>query len=124
MPPTPDAVNQLWGEYRAYLETLTFIQIDPRLRSKFSMSDIVQDTLLKALPDRERIEALDADAEKSSFPRTNHDRSSVFESSTRNASRHTADQEGGHRLARAVEGVADAGAPRQTRTIHNPRSSP
>ncbi len=59
-----EAVNQVWGEYRAYLETLTFIQINPRLRSKFNMSDIVQDTLVKALRDRERIEAMDADARK------------------------------------------------------------
>ena len=64
MPCGPDADNQPWGEYRAYLKTLTFIQIDPRLRSKISMSDVVQDTLLKALPDRERIAALDADARK------------------------------------------------------------
>jgi RNA polymerase sigma-70 factor (ECF subfamily) len=47
-------------EFRAYLETLTFIHIDPRLRSKFSMSDIIQDTLLKAWQDMERIATLDA----------------------------------------------------------------
>jgi RNA polymerase sigma-70 factor (subfamily 1) len=55
----PDAVNQAVGEYRAYLETLTCIQIDPRLRSKFGMSDIVQQTLIEAVPDLERIQALD-----------------------------------------------------------------
>jgi RNA polymerase sigma-70 factor (subfamily 1) len=53
------AVNQALEEFRAYLETLTFIQIDPRLRSKFGMSDIVQQTLMEAVPDLERIQALD-----------------------------------------------------------------
>jgi RNA polymerase sigma-70 factor (subfamily 1) len=47
-------------EFRAYLETLTFIQIDPRLRSKFSMSDIIQKTLLEAWRDLEQMETLDA----------------------------------------------------------------
>jgi RNA polymerase sigma-70 factor (ECF subfamily) len=43
---------------------LTFIQMDPRLRSEFSMSDIIQNTLLEAWRDLERIEALDADDRK------------------------------------------------------------
>jgi RNA polymerase sigma-70 factor (subfamily 1) len=64
MPDHPDAVNKALGEFRAYLETLTLIQIDPRLRSKFSMSDIVQHTLVEAWRDLERIQALDADARK------------------------------------------------------------
>ena len=38
MPAAPDTCNQLMEEFRAYLETLTFIQIDPRLHSEFSMS--------------------------------------------------------------------------------------
>ena len=56
---TPDAVNQALGEYRAYLETLTCIQIDPRLRGKFGMSDIVQQTLVEAWQDLERLQAFD-----------------------------------------------------------------
>jgi RNA polymerase sigma-70 factor (subfamily 1) len=64
MPGHPDDANQALEEFRAYLETLTLIQIDPRLRSKFSMSDIVQNTLLEAWRDLERIHALDADARK------------------------------------------------------------
>ena len=64
MPPTPDAVNQLWGEYRAYLETLTFIQIDPRLRGKFGWSDIIQGTLVEATRTLERIEAMDPEGQK------------------------------------------------------------
>jgi RNA polymerase sigma-70 factor (ECF subfamily) len=51
-------------EFRAYLETLTFIQVDPRLNSVFSMSDIIQNTLLEAWRDWQRIEALDADGRK------------------------------------------------------------
>jgi hypothetical protein len=48
--PTSDtkAENRDLEEYRAYLETLTYIQIDPRLRSEFSLSDIIQNTLLEA----------------------------------------------------------------------------
>jgi len=54
------AVNQALEECRAYLETLTFLQIDPRLRSKFGLSDVVQETLLEAWCDLDRIMALDA----------------------------------------------------------------
>jgi RNA polymerase sigma-70 factor (ECF subfamily) len=60
MPGHPDDPNQALEEFRAYLETLTFIQIDPRLRSKFGPSDIVQNTLLEALRELTRIQALDA----------------------------------------------------------------
>jgi RNA polymerase sigma-70 factor (ECF subfamily) len=60
MPVHPDATNQALEEFRAYLETLTLLQIDPRLRSKFSMSDIVQNTLVEAWRDLGRIQALDA----------------------------------------------------------------
>jgi RNA polymerase sigma-70 factor (subfamily 1) len=56
--------NQLLGEFRAYLETLTFIHIDPRLRSKFSVSDIIQNTLVEAWRELERIETMDADRRK------------------------------------------------------------
>jgi RNA polymerase sigma-70 factor (ECF subfamily) len=59
-----DAVNRALGEFRAYLETLTFIQIDPRLRRKFDLSDIIQKTLVEAWRDLERIQALDAEGRK------------------------------------------------------------
>jgi RNA polymerase sigma-70 factor (subfamily 1) len=64
MQPPPSAVNQALEEFRAYLETLTFIQVDPRLRSKFDLSDIIQNTLLEAFQDLERIQALDAAGRK------------------------------------------------------------
>jgi RNA polymerase sigma-70 factor (ECF subfamily) len=48
-------------EFRAHLETFTLIQIDPRLRCKFDMSDIIQNTLMVAWRHVERIESLDED---------------------------------------------------------------
>jgi RNA polymerase sigma-70 factor (subfamily 1) len=59
-----DAVNEALGEFRAYLETLTCIHLDPRLRGKFGLSDIVQDTLYEAWRDLERIRALDPEGRK------------------------------------------------------------
>jgi RNA polymerase sigma-70 factor (subfamily 1) len=64
VPDNPAEINQALEELRAYLETLTFIQIDPRLRSKFGLSDVVQNTLLEAWLDLERIQSLDADGRK------------------------------------------------------------
>jgi RNA polymerase sigma-70 factor (subfamily 1) len=64
MPSHPDAVNQALEEFHAYLETLTFIQIDPRLRGKFGLSDVIQKTLLEAYRRLEDIQALDADGRK------------------------------------------------------------
>src|SRR6516225_6448837 len=51
--------DQLFREFRGYLETLTFIHLDPRLRTAFSMSDIIQNTLLEAWRDLERVQSLD-----------------------------------------------------------------
>jgi RNA polymerase sigma-70 factor (subfamily 1) len=64
MPGHADPTNQALEEFRAYLETLTFIQVDPRLRNKFGMSDIVQNTLVEAWRDLKQIQALDPDARK------------------------------------------------------------
>src|SRR5579875_795534 len=50
--------------FQAYLETLTFIQIDPRLRGKVGWSDIVQKTLIEAWQELEQIEAMDSQAQK------------------------------------------------------------
>jgi RNA polymerase sigma-70 factor (subfamily 1) len=58
------AIDALMEEFRTYLETLTWVQVDPRVRSKFSKSDIVQDTLLEAWLDLERIAALDVEGRK------------------------------------------------------------
>jgi RNA polymerase sigma-70 factor (ECF subfamily) len=64
MNPEVDRANRALERYRAYLETLTAIQLDPRLRSKFGLSDVIQNTLVKACAKLERIEALDSEAQK------------------------------------------------------------
>jgi RNA polymerase sigma-70 factor (ECF subfamily) len=61
---TTETVNQSLEQFRVYLETLTFIQIDPRLRGKFGWSDIIQGTLIEATRTLERIEAMDSDDQK------------------------------------------------------------
>jgi RNA polymerase sigma-70 factor (subfamily 1) len=58
------AVNQALEKYRAYLETLTFIQIDPRLRGKFGWSDIIQGTLIEATRTLESMEAMDPEDQR------------------------------------------------------------
>jgi RNA polymerase sigma-70 factor (ECF subfamily) len=64
MPDFPDTCSQLMEEFRAYLETLKSIQINPRLRSKFGMSEIVQNTLAEALRELKQLEPLDVEARK------------------------------------------------------------
>ena len=64
MPRDTDPANEAVEQFRAYLETLTFLHIDPRLRSKFGLSDVIQDTLLEAWRDLEFIQALDAEGRK------------------------------------------------------------
>jgi RNA polymerase sigma-70 factor (ECF subfamily) len=64
MPVHSEGANQTLEEFRAYLQTLTFIQIDPALRAKFDPSDVIQNTLLEAYRDLEQIRALDADGRK------------------------------------------------------------
>jgi RNA polymerase sigma-70 factor (ECF subfamily) len=56
--------NQLMEEFGAYLETLRSIQINPRLRSKFGLSDIIQVTLIEASRDLPQLEKLDPDSRK------------------------------------------------------------
>ena len=68
MPGSADAVNEALGEFRAYLETLTFIQIDPRLRSKFGMSDVIQKTLMEAWRDLERLTRTSRTSRRSRSP--------------------------------------------------------
>jgi RNA polymerase sigma-70 factor (subfamily 1) len=59
VPSNAEAVNGALEEFRAYLQTLTFVHVDPRLRSKFGLSDVVQDTLVEAWLGVQRILALD-----------------------------------------------------------------
>jgi RNA polymerase sigma-70 factor (subfamily 1) len=50
--------------FQAYLQTLTFIQIDPRLRGKAGWSDVIQKTLIEAWQTIERIEAMEPENQK------------------------------------------------------------
>jgi RNA polymerase sigma-70 factor (subfamily 1) len=64
MSASSERANHSLQRFQAYLETLTFIQIDPRLRGKFGWSDIIQNTLIEASRMLERIEAMDSEAQK------------------------------------------------------------
>lgn len=59
VPIPPDATNATLEQFRAYLETLTEVQVDPRLRSKFGLSDIISRTLWEAYQMLDRIKAMD-----------------------------------------------------------------
>jgi RNA polymerase sigma-70 factor (ECF subfamily) len=60
----PLSVNQTLEQFRAYLECLTAIQVDPRLRidprlqRRFGWSDVINATLLEAACDLERIRTM------------------------------------------------------------------
>src|ERR1700722_5278360 len=64
MPVQPDHANRSLEQFRAYLETLTHIQLDPRLRGKFGLSDVIQNTLVEACRSLECIEAMDSEGKK------------------------------------------------------------
>lgn len=64
MPVQSDRLNESLERYRAYLETLTFITVDPRLRGKFGLSDVIQKTLMEACPSVELIESMDVEEQK------------------------------------------------------------
>jgi RNA polymerase sigma-70 factor (ECF subfamily) len=57
-------VNAPLERFRAYLETLRSIQLDPRLQSRFGLSDLIQITLLEASRALGRITALDEESQK------------------------------------------------------------
>jgi RNA polymerase sigma-70 factor (subfamily 1) len=57
-------INATLEKDRAYLETLSYIQVNPRLRSKIFKSDVIQDTLMEAFQHLHKIEALDEDARR------------------------------------------------------------
>jgi RNA polymerase sigma-70 factor (ECF subfamily) len=64
MPASSDRANLSLQQFQAYLETLTFIHIDPRLRGKAGWSDIIQKTLVDAWKTLERIEAMESQDQK------------------------------------------------------------
>jgi RNA polymerase sigma-70 factor (ECF subfamily) len=59
MPPQPESTDHILERYRAYLECLTFIQIDPRLWRRFGWSDVVNQTLLEAYRDLAQLQQID-----------------------------------------------------------------
>src|SRR3954466_10463125 len=62
--PGHDSATAALEQYRAYLECLAFMRLDPRLRSKFGLSDVIQHTLLEAYADLAQLQALDPEARK------------------------------------------------------------
>ena len=64
MPTQPESTDHVLERYRAYLECLTYIQVDPRLWRRFGWSDVVNHTLLEAYRDLAKLQALDEAARK------------------------------------------------------------
>ncbi len=59
MPTQPEPADRALERYRAYLDCLTYIQVDPRLWRRFGWSDVVNHTLLEAYRDLAKLQALD-----------------------------------------------------------------
>jgi RNA polymerase sigma-70 factor (ECF subfamily) len=59
MPPQPEPTDRALERYRAYLDCLTYIQVDPRLWRRFGWSDVVNHTLLEAHRDLAKLQGLD-----------------------------------------------------------------
>jgi RNA polymerase sigma-70 factor (ECF subfamily) len=59
MPAQPESTHRTLECYRAYLDCLTYIQVDPRLWRRFGWSDIVNQTLLEAHCDLDKLQKLD-----------------------------------------------------------------
>jgi RNA polymerase sigma-70 factor (ECF subfamily) len=59
MPTQPESTDHVLERYRAYLDCLTYIQVDPRLWRRFGWSDIVNHTLLEAYRDLATLQDLD-----------------------------------------------------------------
>jgi RNA polymerase sigma-70 factor (ECF subfamily) len=55
----PESAGRVLERYRAYLNCLTYIQVDPRLWRRFGWSDVVNHTLLEAYRDLTKLQALD-----------------------------------------------------------------
>jgi RNA polymerase sigma factor (sigma-70 family) len=67
-----DDDNEVLGQYRAYLETLKAIYVNPSLHRYFGMSDIIQNTMLEVMRDLPRIKSMD-DAGRKRWLRTMFD---------------------------------------------------
>lgn len=58
MPDEAPSVGTTLARYSAYLEALAAVQVSPRLRAKFGASDVIQETLMEALRDHDRLKAM------------------------------------------------------------------
>jgi RNA polymerase sigma-70 factor (ECF subfamily) len=58
MSASAESSDRALEQYRAYLECLTFIQVDPRLWRRFGWSDVVNHTLLEAYKELQQLQAL------------------------------------------------------------------
>src|SRR5262249_12169938 len=56
--------EEAFAAYRDYLTTLQAIQVSPRLRAKFSHSDLVQKTLVEALAEESTLIAMTEEARR------------------------------------------------------------
>jgi RNA polymerase sigma-70 factor (ECF subfamily) len=112
-----DDINQALGEYRAYLETLTSIQIDPQLRHRVGWSDIIQDTLLEAWKEFDSIQQLDEVGRKGRLRR-------MLLNNLRDAIRKLLGRRRDVRLERSLEVAASESADRLDRQIAIENSSP
>jgi RNA polymerase sigma-70 factor (ECF subfamily) len=59
MPTQPESTDNVLERYRAFLECLTYIQVDPRLWRRFGWSDVVNQTLLEAYRELAKLEEQD-----------------------------------------------------------------
>jgi RNA polymerase sigma-70 factor (ECF subfamily) len=59
MPAEPESTDRILDRYRAYLDCLTYIQVDPRLWRRFGWSDVINQTLLEAYRDLAKLRDLD-----------------------------------------------------------------
>jgi RNA polymerase sigma-70 factor (ECF subfamily) len=59
MPTQPESTDRILERYRAYLDCLTYVQVDPRLWRRFGWSDVVNQTLLEAYRDLAKLQELD-----------------------------------------------------------------
>jgi RNA polymerase sigma-70 factor (ECF subfamily) len=112
-----DDINQALGECRAYLETLTSIQIDPQLRHRIGWSDIVQETLLEAWKEFDRIQQLDEEGRKGRLRR-------MLLNNLRDAIRKLLSRGRDVRLELSLETAASESADRLDRQIAIEDSSP
>jgi RNA polymerase sigma-70 factor (subfamily 1) len=57
-------INEELARFKGYLEALTDVWIDPRLRARFGFSDVVQATLLKAFESIDKLRGMDETGQK------------------------------------------------------------